>query len=138
MRKAGRLELNEAQRMELERGYRLGEKHCFRMRCLAILLKAEGLSAAKVGERTEMEQHTVSKWLKRYKKEGIKGLEMRPGRGRKPIMDSSDEEAVRRAIEQDRQSVDKAREAWQQASGKEASESTFKRFLSALAQDISV
>ena len=138
MRKAGRLELNEAQRMELERGYRLGKKHCFRMRCLAILLKAEGLSAAKVGERTEMEQHTVSKWLKRYKKEGIKGLETRPGRGRKPIMDCSDEEAVRRAIEQDRQSVDKAREAWQQASGKEASESTFKRFLSALAQDISV
>ena len=138
MRKAIRLELNEAQRMELERGYRLGEKHCFRMRCLAILLKAEGLSAAKVGERTEMEQHTVSKWLKRYEKEGIKGLETRPGRGRKPIMDCSDEEAVRRAIERDRQSVDKAREAWQQASGKEASESTFKRFLSALAQDISV
>ncbi len=81
------------------------------MRCLAILLKAEGLSAAKVGERTEMEQHTVSKWLKRYEKEGIKGLETRPGRGRKPIMDCSDEEAVRRAIEQDRQSVDKAREA---------------------------
>ena len=138
MRKAVRLELSEAQRMELESGYRQGKRHCFRMRCLAVLLKAEGLSASEVGERTEMEQHTVSKWLKRYREEGIKGLETRPGRGRKPIMDSSDEEAVRRAIEQDRQSVDKAREAWQQASGKEASESTFKRFLSALAQDISV
>ena len=138
MRKAVRLELNEAQRLELERGYRMGEKHCFRMRCLALLLKAEGLSAAEVGERTGMEQHTVRKWLKRYEKEGVKGLETRPGRGRKPIMDCSDEESVRRAIEQDRQSVNKAREAWQQASGKEASESTFKRFLSALAQDISV
>ena len=138
MRKAVRLELSEAQRLELEKGYRMGEKHCFRMRCLALLLKAEGLSAAEVGERTGMEQHTVRKWLKRYEEEGIKGLETRPGRGRKPIMDCSDEEAVRRAIEQDRQSVNKAREAWQQASGKEASESTFKRFLSALAQDISV
>lgn len=138
MRKAVRLELSEAQRLELERGYRMGERHCFRMRCLALLLKAEGLSASEVGERTGMEQHTVRKWLKRYEKEGIKGLETRPGRGRKPIMDCSDEEAVRRAIEQDRQSVNKAREAWQQASGKEASESTFKRFLSALAQDISV
>ena len=138
MRKAVRLELSEAQRLELERGYRMGEKHCFRMRCLALLLKAEGLSAAEVGERTGMEQHTVRKWLKRYEEEGVKGLETRPGRGRKPIMDCSDEEAVRRAIEQDRQSVNKAREAWQQASGKEASESTFKRFLSALAQDISV
>ena len=138
MRKAVRLELSEAQRLELEPGYRMGEKHCFRMRCLALLLKAEGLSATEVGERTGMEQHTVRKWLKRYEEEGIKGLETRPGRGRKPIMDCSDEEAVRWAIEQDRQSVNKAREAWQQASGKEASESTFKRFLSALAQDISV
>ena len=138
MRKAVRLELSEVQRLELEKGYRKGERHCFRMRCLALLLKAEGLSAAEVGERTGMEQHTVRKWLKRYEEEGIKGLETRPGRGRKPIMDCSDEEAVRRAIEQDRQSVNKAREAWQQASGKEASESTFKRFLSALAQDISV
>ena len=138
MRKAVRLELSEAQRLELERGYRMGERHCFRMRCLALLLKAEGLSASEVGERTGMEQHTVRNWQKRYEREGIKGLETRPGRGRKPIMDRSDEESVRRAIEQDRQSVNKAREAWQQASGKEASESTFKRFLSALAQDISV
>ena len=138
MRSTLRLELSEAQRSELERGYRFGEKHCFRMRCLAVLLKADGMSAAKVGERTEMEQHTVNKWLKRYEKEGIKGLNTRPGRGRKPIMDCSDEEAVRLAIEQDRQSVNKAREAWQHASGKEASESTFKRFLAALAQDISV
>ena len=136
--KATRIELSEAQRAELEKGYRKGNRHCFRMRCLAVLLKSEGLSSAKVGERVEMNEHTVNSWLKRYREEGIKGLETRPGRGRKPIMDCTDEEAVRKAIEQDRQSVDKAREAWQQASGKEASESTFKRFLSALAQDISV
>ena len=138
MRSTTRLELTEAQRRELEKGYRFGEKHCFRMRCLAVLLKSDGMAASKVGERVDMEQHTVSKWLNRYKEEGIKGLETRPGRGRKPIMDCTDEEAVRLAIEQDRQSVDKAREAWQQATGKEASVSTFKRFLSALAQDISV
>lgn len=42
------------------------------------------------------------------------------------------EETVRKAIENDRQSVKKAKEAWQQALGKEASESTFKEFLSAL------
>ena len=48
------------------------------------------------------------------------------------------EEAVRAAIEKDRQSVKKAKEAWRQASGKAASESTFRSFLSALAQDIDV
>lgn len=54
------------------------------------------------------------------------------------LMDCSDEEAVRKAIEEDRQSVSKAREAWQNATGKEASDITFKRFLETLVQDISV
>jgi len=49
-------------------------------------------------------------------------------------MDSSDEDAVRSAIENDRQSVTKVKEAWQQASGKKLSESTFRAFLSALAE----
>ena len=132
------LELTEAQRLELESGFRLGEKHCFRMRCRAVLLKADGLSAAKAGAQTEMSFVSVNAWVKRYKEEGIDGLRTRPGRGRKSIMDSSDEEAVRRAIEQDRQCVSKAQTAWEQATGKETSEMTFKRFLSALAQDISV
>ena len=105
------LELTEAQRLELESGFRLGEKHCFRMRCRAVLLKADGLSAAKAGAQTEMSFVSVNTWVKRYKEEGIDGLRTRPGRGRKSIMDSSDEEAVRRAIEQDRQCVSKARAA---------------------------
>ena len=132
------MELSEAHHKELEKGYRKGSSHCYRMRCLAVLLRAGGMTLEAVGGRTEMGLKAVSRWVARYKAEGIKGLETRPGRGRKPIMDSSDEEAVRRAIEQDRQSVNKAREAWQRVSGKEASESTFKRFLSALAQDTSV
>lgn len=132
------LELTEAERLALEKGFRLGEKHCFRMRCHAVLLKSDGLSSVAVGARTEMSDVSVNAWVKRFKSEGIKGLETRSGRGRKPIMSNSDEEAVRRAIEQDRQSVSKARAAWEQASGKTASDATFKRFLSALAQDISV
>ena len=132
------LELTETQRFELENGFRLGEKHCFRMRCRAVLLKAESLSAAKAGEQTEMSLVSVNTWVKRYKAAGIVGLNTRPGRGRKPIMDSSDEEAVRHVIEQDRQCMSKAKAAWQQATGKVASDMTFKRFLSALVQDISV
>lgn len=95
------------------------------------------LSSAAAGVQTEMSHVSVNAWVKRFKSEEIDGLNTRSGRGRKPIMDCSDEEAVHRAIEQDRQSVSKARAAWEQASGKEASDSTFKRFLSALAQDIS-
>jgi transposase len=122
----------------VEEGFRTGKSHAFRMRCRAILLKAQGLPSKEVGAQTEMTHISVNSWVKRFEVEGIKGLETRPGRGRKPIMDSSDEEAVRKAVENDRQSVMKAKEAWQQASGKEASESTFRAFLSALARDIDV
>ena len=68
------LELTEAQRLELESGFRKGEKHCFRMRCRAVLLKADGLSAAKAGAQTEMSFVSVNAWVKRYKEEGIEGL----------------------------------------------------------------
>jgi transposase len=111
---------------------------CFRMRCRAILLKPEGLSSICVGKQTEMTARSVNGWVKRFEAEGINGLYTRPGQGRKPIMDCSDEEAVRRAIESDRRSVRAAKQAWRNASGKKASNLTFRRFLSALAQDIDV
>ena len=122
----------------MESGFRNGKSHAYRMRCRAILLKSQGLTSKEVGVQTDMTQISVNSWVKRFETGGITGLETRPGRGRKPIMDCSDEEAVRKAIEQDRQRVMKAREAWQKASGKEASESTFRAFLSVLARDIDV
>lgn len=137
MGKITKIELSENERIKLNLGFKEGTSHCYRMRCKAVLLKSEGLSSEAIGEIVEMTHISVNKWVNRYLLEGISGLETRKGRGRKPIMDCSDEEAVRKAIENDRQSVNKAREAWQNAVGKEASESTFKRFLSALAQDIS-
>ena len=132
------IQLTDQQRLQLEDGFRNGKSHAYRMRCRAILLKSQGLKSKEVGVQTEMTHISVNSWVKRFEREGVKGLETKPGRGRKPIMDCSDEESVRQAIEQDRQSVKKAKEAWQQASGKEASESTFRAFLSALARDIDV
>ena len=111
MGKITKIELSESERIKLNFGYKEGSSHCFRMRCKAVLLKSEGLSSEAIGKIVEMTQISVNNWVKRYLLEGISGLETRKGRGRKPIMDCSDEEAVRKAIENDRQSVNKAREA---------------------------
>lgn len=132
------IQLTDQQRLQLDEGFRQGKSHAYRMRCRAILLKSAGLTSKQVRLQTEMTNISVNSWVKRFEADGIKGLETRPGRERKPIMDSSDEETVRKAIENDRQSLKKAKEAWQQASGKEACESTFRAFLSALARDIDV
>ena len=64
------------------------------------MLKSSGKSASEIAEIFDVTVPTVYACIKRYKENGIKGLETRPGQGRKPIMDCSDEEAVRKAIEE--------------------------------------
>lgn len=137
MNKIKVLKLTDTDRLKLESGYHNGLTHNYRIRCKSILLKSLGKSASEIAEIFDVTVPTVYSWIRRYKENGIKGLETRPGQGRKPIMDCSDEDAVRKAIDEDRQSVSKAREAWEKASGKQASDITFKRFLEALVQDIS-
>ena len=126
------------QQSALEDGFRNGPSHAFRMRCKAVQLKAQGLSSSQIGERLDMNQATVNNWVKRFEAEGIKGLNTRPGRGRKPIIDTQDEEIIRRAIEKNRSSVLAAKAQWEAATGKTACEETLRRFLSALAQDLDV
>lgn len=109
MGKITKIELSESERIKLNIGFKEGTSHCFRMRCKAILLKSEGLSSEAIGKMVEMTQISVNNWVKRYLLEGVSGLETRKGRGRKPIMDYSDEEAVRNAIENDRVSTRPAR-----------------------------
>ena len=92
------LELSEVDRLKLEKGYHNGPTHSFRIRCKSILLKSEGKSVPQIAEMLKVTVPTVYTWVKRYEENGIKGLETRPGQGRKPIMDCSDEEAVRKAI----------------------------------------
>ena len=90
--------LKGSERLALETGFRQGDSHCFRMRCRAVLLKSTGLSSKAIGLQAEMSHVSVNSWVKRFLSEGIDGLQTRPGRGRKPIMDYTDEEVVRKAI----------------------------------------
>jgi transposase len=123
----------------LEHGYKHGRAHFFRQRCLAVLLKGQGLSSPKIAEKVDLCQQSINKWVDRFLSDGIEGLENRPGQGSKPIISrEADEETIRKAIEADLQSVKAAKAVWEASSGKTASQETFRRFLSALVQDIDV
>ncbi|MBD5317151.1 MAG: helix-turn-helix domain-containing protein [Bacteroides sp.] len=101
--------------------------------------KADGLSKAAAGERAEQTYQRVMHWVKRFKTEGIAGLKNKPGNGRRRIISTKEEkEAVREAIRQHRQSVSKARAAWEEATGKQIKDGAFRNFLSAMAQDLDV
>lgn len=86
------------------------------------------MPSKEIAERLSCSEPKVNRWVRRYLAQGVDGLRNKPGQGAKPIMDSSDEEAVRLAIKKDRLSVMKAKERWQQATGMEACRDTFRAF----------
>ena len=123
------IELTIAQREELENGYRNGQTHSFRQRCLIVLLKSEQRTSVEVVGIVGGCEMTVNNWLKRYEAEGIEGLETRPGRGRKAILQAVDLEQVKAAVKQSRQRISVARAELAKSLGKDFSHSSLKRFL---------
>ena len=80
------LQLTDSEKLVLEHGYQMGKSHSYRIRCKAVMLKSQGKAAIEITDFLNVSVPSVFNWLNRYKDEGIKGLETKPGRGRKPIM----------------------------------------------------
>ncbi len=129
MGKTKLIELDKAQREELENGYRNGKTHSFRQRCQMVLLKSENRTSLQVVSILGGCEMTVNNWLKRYEREGIEGLQTKPGRGRKAILQPIDLESVKEAVKQSRQRISVARVELETSLGKEFSNSSLKRFL---------
>jgi transposase len=113
--------LNESEGKELEYLYKTSPQYVVRKNCHTILLKADGRTSKDVGDIVGMSHVSVNSWLHRYKTEGISGLMVKSGRGRKPIMQPSDAESVCQHINNHRQRAETARAEWQVASAKKAS-----------------
>ncbi|HEU5230251.1 MAG TPA: helix-turn-helix domain-containing protein [Ktedonobacteraceae bacterium] len=87
MPKIRTLELSEAQRQELIDVRDHAAEPYLRERCAGLLKVADGLKAADVARRFLLKAHkpdTLYTWLNRYQQQGIQGLKIRFGRGRKP------------------------------------------------------
>ena len=132
------VKLTKKRRVELEYIEHFDPREFMQKRSRIILYKADGLPSKEIAEKLSCSEPKVNRWVKRYIEDGVDGLRNKPGQGAKRIMDLSDEEAVRVTIEKDRFSVMKAKERWQQSTGKEACRDTFRAFLSALAQDLDI
>ncbi len=87
-----RLELSHAERRELERIRDHHPKPYMRERAAAVLKLADGHSARFIalwGLLKQRDPETVGAWRRLYLAEGINGLVIRPGRGRKPAFSPS-------------------------------------------------
>jgi hypothetical protein len=79
--------LTEEQRTELLDVRDHARLPYLRERATAILKVADGWSGKETAHHGLLKpryRETVSEWVKRYKAEGLAGLEIRSGRGRKP------------------------------------------------------
>ena len=130
MGKIKTLELTQAQRTALERGYRAGDSHAFRMRCRMILLKSERRTSAEIADILGCCEMAVNNWLKRFEAEGIEGLHTKPGRGRKPILDDEKDVArVKQAVQRSRQRLSLAKAELETELSKTFSQRTLERYI---------
>ena len=130
MAKIKAIELTEEERAALEKGWKHGPSHAFRQRCQMILLKSQWLPSQEVARQVGCCEVVVNTWLARYQEHRLEGLKTRQGRGRRPILQQkTDLEAVRRAVQKNRQRVSLAKAELQEELGKEFSTLTLKRFL---------
>lgn len=130
------VELTEKDRKALAAGFRNDRRHAFRKNCQLVLLKSEGRTSKEVGDILRMDAITVNKWLDRYESEGLEGLRVKPGRGRKLVLDPvQDREKVRRAVQKERQRLSQAKLMLEEELGKEFCLKTLKRFLKKMAAD---
>lgn len=82
-----KIELSAEQRQELEEIRDKHPKPYMRERATAILKIADGMSGLQVSREGLYKQRhpdTIYRWVRRYLAEGVAGLEIRKGRGRKP------------------------------------------------------
>ena len=136
--------LSDEQKSALEKGVKFGKVHGFRQRCQMILLKAQKKTSKEIGEPLgycligEQLDYClvgeplgyclviVNHWVKRFQSEGMEGLHIKEGRGRKAILqDDTDLHAVRLAVQANRQRLSLAQDKLQEELGKQFSRTTF-------------
>src|SRR6476620_4692402 len=86
------VELSESQEAELEKTRHQHPKAYMRERAAAVLKVAKGETVSVVAEKgllTRHEPETVHQWIKKYLAQGLKGWDIRNGRGRKAAFSPS-------------------------------------------------
>ncbi len=121
------------QKAALTKGAKYGSTPSFRLRCQAMLLKCDAdnpRTSLAIAQGLGCCEMSVNDWMTRFLEQGIDGLKVASGRGRKGILQKhSDLEAVRRAVGNSRQRISLAKAELEQELGKEFSCLTLRRFL---------
>jgi transposase len=75
---------------ELKNAYKTHPVPYVRIRALALLSIAKGKLMIEVAEMMEIDRHTVARWLHSYQENGMDGLTVKSGRGRKSSVNEAE------------------------------------------------
>lgn len=137
-RKKRYVKLTAEQKDALELAYKTGQTHDFRQRCHCILLSAQNWSVQDLAIFFKVSQLSIYKWFNRYESEGLSGLQIRSGRGRKRKLDidnSDHVKAVRASLAKENRSIRQLREDLASKLGTSIGDTTLRDFLKDLVTD---
>jgi len=135
-RKSKVIDLTEAEKTELQNGYKYSKSPNFSRRCHIVLLKNQGKTFQEIADIFGITRQPVHSWCNNYLEKGIIGLKTKKGQGRKPILDKKkDESIIKVTVQKERQRLKNAKEILEDELDKSFSLKTLQRFLKTLAAD---
>jgi len=130
--------LTEEQKSSLRMGYKYGNSPLYRRKCHCILLNHSGKTTKELSSIFSVSVQSIQRWLKLWERQGIEGLKLKPGRGRKPKLKTSESkhvETVKMLVENDPKNLLRVTAQIEDKLGIEVSKKTLKRFLKNLNSD---
>ena len=137
-RKKRYIQLTTEQKAALELAYKTGHTHDFRKRCHCILLSSQNWTVKQLSRFFKASQLSVYKWFNRYESEGVEGLQIRPGRGRKRKLDIDNADhvqAVKVGLAKESRSIRQLKEDLESQLGTSIGDTTLRDFLKVLVTD---
>ena len=123
------ISLSEEELLTLQEGQRKSVNAVFRQRCSCLLLSHQGCRITQLSTLYQTRTHTIRSWFDRYEQMGIVGLRVLPGRGRKAVLQATDQPLVEEIVSTNRQSLRQASLEVSQQVGKAVSKGQLKAFL---------
>ena len=93
-----KLELKKEEIKKLREIIKTEKKYRTVNRAQALILRSRGVKVKDIAFALNVWEETVYKWIKKYKKEGIKGLYEKEGRGRKSVFRNIPREEIKEIV----------------------------------------
>jgi transposase len=130
--------ITDEQRQALEKIHKDSKSYQERNRCQCILLSKQGYQVQALASIFKVSDLSIYKWFDRFESSGVEGLKNQKGRGRKPILITTNTrhvQVVENSIDKEKQQLKLAKKEIETKLGKAMSEMTLKRFLKKLTID---